>query len=142
MKTTRILALTIVALAFAAPAVAGGFGLGAQIYDGDFGVQARKDFGVGGDIGTITGQAGIVFAYSEVFTLDADYHFLFSKDKTRFYGLVGPQLAFNSDFTEFGVNAGAGLNFMMTDTKAAFAEAKIVLISDYDGFVATVGLYF
>jgi hypothetical protein len=142
VKTTRILALTIVALAFAAPAVAGGFGLGAQIYDGDFGIQARKDFAMGGDIGGFTGQAGIVFAYSEVFTLDADYHFLFSKDKTRFYGLVGPQLAFNSDFTEFGVNAGAGLNFMMTDTKAAFAEAKIVLISDYDGFVATVGLYF
>jgi len=105
-------------------------------------MQIRNDFVFGGDIGTITGQAGIVFAGTEVVTIDADYHFNFTREKTRFYGLVGPQLAFNSDFTEFGINAGAGLNFMMTDTRAAFAELKFVLVSDFDGLVATAGLYF
>jgi hypothetical protein len=135
--------LTIAAiLVMVAPTMAGGLGVGVQTYDGDFGVQVRNDIVFGGDIGSITGQAGIVFAGTEVFTIDADYHFNFTKEQTRFYGLVGPQLAFNSDFTEFGINAGAGLNFMMTDTKAAFAELKFVLISDFDGFVATAGLYF
>jgi hypothetical protein len=136
--------LTVLAVvAFAAPAMAGGFGLGAQIFDGEFGVQARKDFVLGGDIGEITGQAGVIFAGTEIFTVDADYHFMFSKESSsRFYGLVGPQLAFGDGFTEFGVNLGAGLNFMMTDTKAAFAEVKFVVISDYDGLVATAGIYF
>lgn len=55
---------------------------------------------------------------------------------------MGPQLASNSDFTEFGVNAGAGLNFMMTETKAAFVAVKMVLVSDLDGLVVTAGLFF
>ena len=132
----------IICLVMAVPALAGGFGAGAQTYDGDLGVQLRKEYTIGGDIGSFTGQAGLIFADSEVFTVDADYHFNLTRQQTRFYGLVGPQLAFNSDFTEFGVNLGAGLNFMLTDTRAAFAEVKVVVVSDYDGVVATVGLFF
>jgi len=139
----KVTALTLLScLVLAVPALAGGFGAGAQIHDGELGFQLRNEYAIGGDIGSFTGQAGLIFADSEVFTVDADYHFNLTKEQTRLYGLVGPQLAFNSDFTEFGVNLGAGLNFMMTDTRAAFAEAKVVLVSDYDGFVATVGLFF
>jgi len=142
VKTIKLLTIALVALVCAAPAMAGGFGVGAQVYDGDFGAQVRTDFAMGGDIGALTGQAGIVFAADEVFVLDADWHYYFNKGASRFYALVGPSLAFNSDFSEFGINAGAGLNFNMTDTKKAFAEAKFVLISDFDGLVATVGLFF
>lgn len=76
------------------------------------------------------------------FRLDTDYHFIVNPEsKSRFYPLAGIQLAFNSDAVKFGLNAGGGFNFMLTDSKAAFAEAKFVFGS-WDGFAIMGGIYF
>ena len=44
-------------------------------FDGDFGIQGRKDMQLGGDISHLTAQASVVFANKTTFALDADYHF-------------------------------------------------------------------
>jgi hypothetical protein len=59
----------------------------------------------------------------------------------RFYPLAGLQFAFNSDHVEFGINAGGGVNFMLTEKLAGFAELKYVF-SDWDGFGIMGGVYF
>ena len=146
MKTARMIALSIVLLAMALPASAEtkGWGVGAGIFDGDFAAQVRKDFWLGGDISQITGQAGIFFPYKTSFRLDVDYHFNIRSSEgstSRFYPLVGASFAFNGDGSEFGLNVGGGANFMFTDTMAGFAELKYI-ISDWDGFAITVGVYF
>ena len=142
-KTTMILSLAILMLVGAATASAEvkGWGLGVGLLDGDFGVQGRKDFWLGGDISQITTQASVYFQNKTTFRLDADYHFIINPGQpSRFYPLVGLQFAFNSDDLKFGLNLGGGANFMLTEKLAAFAEIKYV-ISDWDGFAITVGLY-
>jgi len=146
--STIILALTIVALASPSFAETKGWGAGINIFDGEFGLQGRKDFWLGGDISQITGQASIFFANKTVFGLDLDYHFVIKSSNddgtagtSRFYPLVGLDFKFNGDGSDFGLNLGGGANFMMTDTMAAFAELKYV-ISDWNGFGIGVGVYF
>lgn len=150
MKRTRtsllsliILALTLVAIASPVMAETKGWGAGLNIWDGEFGVQARKDFWLGGDISQLTGQASVIFADRTVFALDLDYHFMIKSEgsTSRFYPLVGLDFMFNSDGSEFGLNVGGGANFMMTDTMAAFAELKYI-IADYGAFGIGVGVYF
>ncbi|MEN8008632.1 MAG: hypothetical protein ABFS42_16605 [Candidatus Krumholzibacteriota bacterium] len=148
--STIILALTLVASASPAFAETKGWGAGLNILDGEFGLQVRKDFWLGGDISQITGQGSVIFAGRTFFALDVDYHFIIkstnadgTSSKSRFYPLVGLDFMFNSDGSEFGLNLGGGANFMMTDTLAAFAELKFV-ISDWfgDGLGIGVGVYF
>jgi len=144
MKITRLLILTIImlSLSLTASAETKGWGLGAGAHDGDFGVQLRKDFWLGGDISQITGQAGIYFPKKTTFRLDADYHFMINPESpSRFYPLVGLQFAFHSDSAKFGLNLGGGANFMLTQSMAAFAELKYV-VSDWDGLAFAAGLYF
>jgi hypothetical protein len=144
MKTLRIIAFTLAILALAAPAGAElkGWGLAGSLHDGDFGVQVRKDFWLGGDISQISGQGSIYFPDKTTFKLDVDYHFVLNpEDSGRFYPLAGLQFAFNSARARFGVNGGGGVNFMLTETLAAFAEAKYVF-SDWNGFTFTFGIYF
>jgi hypothetical protein len=150
MKTTKLILLTLALLILATPAFAEtkSWGAGLQIFDGEFGIQGRKDFWLGGDLSQITGQAAVIFANKTVFALDVDYHFMIKSSNSdgtsgtsRFYPLVGLDFKFNNDFSDFGLNLGGGVNFMMTDTLAAFAELKYV-ISDWDGFGIGVGVYF
>jgi hypothetical protein len=145
MKITKLLVLTAALLTLATPSLAetNGWGAGIHIFDGEFGIQGRKDFWLGGDISQITGQAGIIFANDVVFDLDVDYHFVITSDNgtSRFYPLAGIDFKFNGDGSDFGVNLGGGANFMMTEKLAAFAELKYV-ISDWDGFGVTLGVYF
>jgi len=144
MKIIKLitLALMLVTLATPASAETKGWGLGAGAHDGDFGVQVRKDFWLGGDLSQITGQASVYFPKKTTFKVDADYHFIINPESpSRFYPLVGLQFGFNSDHAEFGLNLGGGVNFMMTDTMAAFGEVKYV-ISDWDGVTFAAGVYF
>jgi len=144
MKTNGIAVVVIIMLTLTATASAEvkGWGLGAGVMDGDFGVQLRKDFWLGGDISAITGQAGAYFHNTTTFRIDADYHFILNPGKTsRFYPLAGLQFAFNSDAVKLGINAGGGVNFMLTDKLAAFGEVKYV-IGDWDGWALTAGIYF
>jgi hypothetical protein len=144
MKLVR--AIVVLSLVFAltgsAAAAPRTWGLGAGAFDGDFFVQARKDFWLGGDISQITGQAGLYFHGKTTCRIDLDYHFVLDLDGAgRFYPLAGIQLAFNSDSAKFGANAGGGLNFMLTEKLAAFAEAKFTF-GKWDGFAIMGGVYF
>jgi len=146
--TAIVLTLTFLASASPGFAETKGWGAGLNIYDGEFGIQGRKDFWLGGDISQITGQGSVIFAGKTVFALDLDYHFIIKSTgadgtagTSRFYPLVGIDFMFNGDGSEFGVNLGGGANFMMTDNMAAFAELKYV-ISEWDAFGIGVGVYF
>jgi hypothetical protein len=138
---TILLVLCVLLTATTASAQTRGWGLGASIFDGDFGVQVRKDFWLGGDISQITGQGSVFFPSKTTFRIDVDYHFILNPEGPgRFYPLAGIDFAFNSDHAKFGLNLGGGANFMLTEKTAAFGEAKFV-IGDWDGFVFTLGIY-
>jgi hypothetical protein len=143
MKTISMLSTAIIALMVASTASAEirGWGLGAGAFDGDFGVQARKNFWLGGDISQITGQGSVYFHNKTTFRVDVDYHFVIESGNGRFYPLAGLDLAFNSDHVKLGVNGGGGFNFMLTEKLAAFAEVKYVF-GDWDGWALTGGVYF
>jgi hypothetical protein len=143
MKIVRLVLLMIIAMtmALSARAETRGWGLGVGVFDGDFGVQARKDLRLGGDISHICGQASVYFQNKTTFRIDADYHFVLKSGSGRFYPLAGVELAFNSNDVKFGINGGGGLNFMLTDKLAAFAEGKYVF-GDWDGWAITGGVYF
>lgn len=136
------IAFLMLALTTTASAEIKGWGLGVGVFDGDFGFQGRKDFWLGGDISQITGQGSVYFHNRTTFRVDADYHFIVNPGKpSRFYPLVGLDFAFNSKAARFGVNGGAGVNFMLTEKAAAFAEIKYVF-GDWDGIAITGGIYF
>ncbi len=143
MRIVSMILFTIIVLSVAGTASAEtkGWGLGIGSFDGDFGILGRKDMQLGGDISHITAQASVIFANKTTFALDADYHFVIKSDVGRFYPLVGLQFAFTSDDTEFGVNGGGGLNFMLTDKLAAFGEVKYVFFG-WEGWFITGGIYF
>jgi hypothetical protein len=144
VKVIKVLTLTIVMLAFATTSLAEvkGWGVGVGLLDGDFGIQGRKDIWLGGDISQITPQASVYFHDKTTFRVDVDYHLIINPEKpSRFYPLGGIQIAFNSDAVKFGLNLGGGVNFMLTEKLEAFAELKYV-ISDWDGFAITAGIYF
>jgi hypothetical protein len=143
MKTVSTILFAVITLTAAATASAEikGWGLGVGSFDGDFGIQGRKDIRLGGDISHITAQASVIFANKTTFALDADYHFVIKAGDGRFYPLAGLQFAFNSDDTEFGVNGGGGVNFMLTEYMAAFGEVKYVFFG-WEGWYITGGVYF
>ncbi len=142
LRLSIFLVLLLMTVASASAEV-NGWGLAAGLQDGDFGVQARKDFWLGGDISQITAQGGIFFPSSTtVFRLDADYHFIINPENPgRFYPLGGIDFAFTSDHAKFGLNLGGGVNFRLTENTQAFAELKYV-ISDWDGLGIMAGIYF
>lgn len=142
MKALKATLFALLIVLSACPALAGDWGAGASLFDGDyFGLQARKTFVLGGDISQITTGATIYFK-DTWFAFDVDYHFVINPENpSRFYPLVGLELATDFDYAELGANLGGGVDFMLTDTMAAFFEAKFV-VSDADGFVATLGMKF
>ena len=141
MNLLKFTVLSLAIMLIATPAFAD-FGLGVALQDFDhFGVQARTAFGLGGDISEITGAAAIYFDNTWM-TFDADYHFILKGGETRFYPLAGLELATDfSDWTEFGVNLGGGMDFMMSKSLAAFAEAKFVAWG-VNGLNLTLGFKF
>jgi hypothetical protein len=143
MKTLRMGALvfTFLAAATTTSADPGRWGVGAGALSGDFGFQARKDFWLGGDVSQITGQASVYFHSKTTFRLDADYHFMLTEGKGRFYPLAGAQFAFNSDNVKFGANGGGGVNFQLTEKTAAFGEVKYVF-GGWDGWAFVGGIFF
>lgn len=143
MKVFRIVALvaTVLTLAATGSAEVKGWGLGAGVFHGDFGAQVRKDFWLGGDISQITGQASVYFHGTTTFRIDVDYHFNINPStQSRFYPLAGLDFAFNSDAFKVGINGGVGVNFMITQSLAAFGEAKYVF-GKWDGWAFTAGIY-
>ncbi len=143
IHSTVLTIILLVAVATTASAETRGWGIGAGAFDGDFGVQLRKDFWLGGEVSQITGQASAYFPGKTTFRVDADYHWVMTSESgsSRFYPLAGVQLAFNSNAVKFGVNGGGGLNFMLSESMAAFAEAKFTFFG-WDGFAITGGIYF
>ena len=144
MKAISLVATVILMMVLVSSASAQlrGWGLGAGVFDTDFGVQLRKDFWLGGDVSQISGQGAVYFAGKTTFRLDADYHFILSPEgKSRFYPLAGLDFAFNSSSAKLGINAGVGLNFMLTSSLAAFGEAKYVF-GDWNGWGFMGGVYF
>jgi hypothetical protein len=144
MKTYRkcLVVIALLVLAMAASAEAKDWGLGAGALDGDFGFQLRKDFWLGGDISQITGQTSVYFHGRTTFRFDADYHFILNPgDPGRFYPLAGLDFAVNSDAAKFGINAGGGFNFKLTERNAAFVEAKFIF-GGWDGFGIVGGIFF
>ena len=141
MKALRIALITLLLVLCSGAAHAAGWGAGVLLFDGEFGLHGRRTFHLGGDISELTTSANFIFEGSW-FTFDADYHFIINPENpSRFYPLVGLDLATDFDNAELGINAGGGVDFMLTDTLAAYAEAKFV-IGDFDGFVATLGVKF
>ena len=139
---TAVALLSMIAIATTSTADVRGVGLAGGVFDGDFGVQIRKDFWLGGDISQITAQGSVYFANKTRFHLDADYHFILNPDAPgRFYPLAGLNLAFNSDDIKLGANAGGGFNFKLTESLQAFAEAKYTF-SSWDGLAIIGGIYF
>ena len=142
LLSTVLLAIVMIALASPASAQVRGWGLGVGVFDGDFGIQGRKDFWLGGDISQITAQGSVYFHNRTTFRIDTDYHFIVNPGNPgRFYPLVGLDLAFNSKAVRLGANGGGGVNFMLTESVAAFAEIKYTF-GDWDGFAITGGIYF
>jgi hypothetical protein len=139
---TLLLPVLLIGFASGASADVRGIGISASFFDGDFGAQLRKDFWLGGDISQITAQGAVYFQNKTTFRFDADYHFIVNPDNPgRFYPLVGLDLAFTSDNIKLGANAGGGVNFKLTESLQAFAEAKYIF-SSWDGLAITGGIYF
>jgi hypothetical protein len=145
MKTIRPLTLSCFVLLGAASAASAGepLGIGVQagVFGGDLSLGVRKDFVLGGDIHQISAQGSICFENTTVFRLDADYHFIIKAGDGRFYPLAGVDLAFDRYGVRLGANGGGGVNFMLTKSLAAFAEAKYVF-SNWSGWAINAGIYF
>jgi hypothetical protein len=143
MKTLRMTVLTIIVLAAATTSTAevGRWGLGVGAKSGDIGFQLRKNFWLGGDVSQITGQGSVFLHNKTTFRVDADYHFVITEGKGRFYPLVGLDFAFTSDDAKFGVNGGGGVNFKLTEKNAAFGEVKYVF-GGWDGWAFMGGIFF
>jgi len=144
LLTSMVLAIAISIFAIPAQAQTGGRGVGAQVHDGKWGFELRKDIALGGDVSQVTGQLGMVFPKSNAWlTFDFDYHWNIATENgnSRFYPLAG--IGFKTDFDnfKFGINAGAGANFMLTDKTAAFVEMKYVF-TGWDGLGFSFGVYF
>jgi hypothetical protein len=136
-----LVALSLVTVA-SAEAQRPGWGAGFRGHDGELGFELRRDVYLGGDVSQITGQAGMVFPGSgATVTADADYHFTISSGSGRFYPLAGVGLKTDFDFFKVGVNGGGGINFQLTESMAAYGEAKYVFFG-WDGFGFAVGVYF
>ena len=145
MKAFYILLIIMAVLVVAAPVSAEtkGWGLGAGALDGDFGVQIRKDFWLGGDISQITGQGSLFFHSKTTFRLDVDYHFIINPESNgRFYPLAGIQFAFNSDHAKFGLNLGGGADFMLAGKHCCLCGSQVCIRGLGWFFAIMGGFYF
>ncbi len=141
MKVLKFFVLALLVSLVATPAVAGS-GLGLALHDfDDFGIQARTSFGIG-KLSELTGGVDWYFDNNNWWAFDLDYHFIIKEGSSRFYPLAGLEIATSFDgWEEFGVNLGGGMDFNMSDTLAAYTEAKFVL-GGRSGLHLVLGLKF
>lgn len=141
MRTLSI-AVVIVGLVVPIAARAGDFSAGVALQDfDDFGLQARWTHGFPLE-GARFATGATYFVDGEYLGLDADVHFRLNDAELRaFYPLLGLQLATDFDWTELGLNLGAGYGFGLTSATRAFVEGKFTF-GDLDGFTATFGVFF
>jgi hypothetical protein len=120
-----------------------GLGIGGGVYDGDYGIQARKDFVFGEEKRSEIVLQGSFYNHNRfTFRFDADYHLVFLPEGPfRLYPLAGLDFAINSNDNKFGLNLGGGMTFPLIDQYAAFIEAKYTA-GTWDGFALTAGVYF
>ncbi len=120
-----------------------GIGAGAGVFDGDFGVQIRYPLYFGEtDNFAVVPELGLYNQDKMTGRIDIDVHYIFRADKKiRIYPLAGFDLAIQSKSNRAGMNIGCGINLDIREDVQIFTEAKYVL-SDWDGFAFTIGLYF
>ena len=143
MKKLLIMATAFVlcsAHAFGEPR---GWGVGLGTFEGDFGIQARKDFVLGKQQQYgIALQAGAYNQDKWTTRLDADFQYMFNpKPWLNLYPLAGVGLALQSKNNRAGFNLGAGVMVDLNSETKLFFELKHVF-SDWDGFAFTAGIYF
>ena len=120
-----------------------GWGLGAGTFDGDFGVQARKDFMFGDELQyAVDLQAGLYNQRKWTGRFNADFHYVFmSQSAFSLYPLAGANLALQDGRNRWGANIGGGALLDLNDATSLFLEAKYVA-GDWSGYAITVGVYF
>lgn len=120
-----------------------GWGVGAGVFDGDFGAQARKGFIFGEELRyAIDLQAGLYNQNKWTGRFNADFHYMFRPDSAfRLYPLAGINFALQSQRNRAGVNIGGGALFDLNTDTSLFFEAKYVA-GDWDGYALTAGIYF
>lgn len=128
-----------------------GVGLGYGLEVEEIGLNLRAGYGlndnwrVAADYLTYFIEGSGV-SYNEI-NLNANYSF--GTDTFRPYGLAGLNvstvkvefLGFSSSDTEFGLNAGGGLQYFVAEKVALYGEARYV-ISEFDQLVIGVGVIF
>ena len=139
----HILTLAACTLALNASAGIEGWGLGAGVFDGDFGIQGRKDFALGEKKVSEVSLQGSVFNHDKLtFRFDADYHHILNPDSpVRLYPLAGMEFSINKRSNRWGANLGAGMNIKLTEHNDAFLEFKYVF-GDWSGFGFMAGIHF
>jgi len=137
------LAFLVCALTISASAKTSGWGIGAGFFEGDFGLQGRKDFALSQKgVSEISLQGSVYFHYRTTFRFDADYHHILTPGESlRVYPLGGLQFAVNSRNNRFGLNLGAGMNFDISEQLEGFVELKYTF-GDWDGFGIAAGVRF
>jgi hypothetical protein len=137
------LALILCALAVSASAEIEGWGVGVGVFDGDFGFQGRKDFGLDPKgVSEISLQGSVYFHNRTTFRFDADYHHVLTPGESLLvYPLGGLQFAVNSRNNRFGLNLGGGMNFDINERLEGFVELKYTF-GDWDGFGIAAGVRF
>ncbi|MFC1765059.1 hypothetical protein ACFL6U_23685 [Planctomycetota bacterium] len=135
--------LVVLMLSIGASAKPGGWGLGLGGFDGDFGLQGRKDLTLGeSGISEFSFQGSLIVQNKTTIKLDADYHHIFTPDgPVRLYPLGGLQFAVNSNSNRFGLNLGGGLNVPFSEKVDGFLEFKYTF-GDWDGFTLVGGVRF
>lgn len=135
--------ITVGLLTIGASAKPGGWGVGMGGFDGDFGIQGRKDVSLGqSGIPEFSFQGSVILQNKTTFKFDADYHHIFNPDgPVRLYPLGGLQFAVNSNSNRFGLNLGGGLNIPFSEKVDGFLELKYTF-GDWDGFSFVGGVRF
>ncbi|MDF7826134.1 hypothetical protein P4B35_19035 [Pontiellaceae bacterium B12227] len=120
-----------------------GWGAGLGVFEGDFGIHARKDFMFGKELQYgVALQGGLYNQNKWTTRLDADFHYIFTLGSAfRLYPLAGVDLAIQSKNNRIGGNLGGGAMVDLNTDTRLFMEAKYVT-GDWDGFAFTAGIYF
>ena len=135
--------LAVSMLALNASAGIEGWGLGAGVFDGDFGIQGRKDFAFGeAKVSEVSLQGSVYFHDKTTFRFDADYHHILNPDSAfRIYPLVGMEFSIDKRSNRWGANLGGGMNIKLSEHNDAFFEFKYVF-GDWSGFGFMAGIHF
>jgi len=145
MKNRRHYQIVLATMLWTAVAQAGveGWGLGAGVFDDDFGIQGRKEFML-----TETGvselglQGSVFFASKTTFRFDADYHHILNPGSAfRIYPLAGASFAIRRHSNRWGANLGGGVKVRLTEHNDAFLELKYVF-GDWNGIGIMAGIHF